>query len=513
MIRRFASCVVLFAAALLTLSLRAEISLAPLFRDGMVMQRDVPHPVWGRAEAGERVEVRLLAQMKTAVADRQGRWQVVLDPLSVSTKAATLKVSGKSQVSVRDILVGDVWLCSGQSNMEWAVSTALNPEKEAEVADFPLIRHCKVTRTVAEHPAEEVAAVWQACSPATVLRFSAVGYFFARDQHLKKGVPIGIVTSAWGGTPIESWISEETLKGDRDFAVIFARWRQLLLDYPAEEAKQLAAIAQWEQEAAAAKAAGQPFKSRKPMPAEGPGSRWLPGGLFNGMIHPLVPFPFKGVLWYQGEANEFRAAEYGKLFRTMISQWRRAFGHPDLPFYFVQLANFATRNDPTGQTWAFLREAQAEALTLPHTGMVVAADIGDDKDIHFKNKQEVGRRLSLLARAKLDGEQVASTGPVFAGVEMLPGKLRVKFRQAQGLENRSGLNGDFQIAAEDQIFHPAEVRVDGDTVTLQADAVPAPVAVRYGWSNTPRLSLFNGAGLPAAPFRSDNWPTPALPNP
>lgn len=499
------------AITLLALSLQAEIRLAPLFRDGMVMQRDVPHPVWGRAGAGERIRVRFQGQEKTAVADEKGRWQVLLAPLPVSAQPSTLRVSGDGQRSVRDILVGDVWLCSGQSNMEWAVSTARNPEQEAAAARYPLIRHCKVTRTVAEQPTDKVEASWQTCSPATVLRFSAVGYYFARDQHSHLGIPIGIVTSAWGGTQVESWLSEETLKADQEFSVVFARWRQLLADYPAEEAKQAAVIAQWEREAAQAKAAGEPFKKRKPPAAEGPGSRWLPGGLFNGMINPLVPFPFKGVLWYQGEANEFRAAEYGRLFRTMISQWRRDFGNPALPFYFVQLANFPTRNDPTAQTWAFLREAQAEALTLPHTGMVVAADIGDTQDIHFKNKQEVGRRLSLLARAGLAGEKIASSGPLYAGVEASAGELRVKFHHAQGLENRSQTLGDFLIAGEDRRFHPAEVTVENDTLRLRAKAVPVPVAVRYGWSNTPQLSLFNDAGLPAAPFRSDNWPAPSLP--
>ncbi len=495
-----------FVLAVIAASARADVTVASLFADGMVLQRDIAHPVWGWADPGERVDVRFRDQQYTTRAGKDGRWQVTLAPLGASAEPAVLVLKGKNRLELRDILVGDVWLCSGQSNMEWAVSTALNPQPEAAAANFPQIRHCKITRTVGETPAATVEATWATCSPATVLRFSAVGYFFARDQHRTLGVPIGIVTSAWGGTQVESWISADALAADPDFAVVQTRWQQRLAAFPAEDLKQQAAIATWEKEAAAAKAAGKKFTQRKPAAAEGPGSRWLPTGLYNGMIHPLRPFPFRGVLWYQGEANEFRAAEYGKLFQTMIRQWRTDWQREDWPFYFVQLANYATPNDPSGQTWAFLREAQAAALALPQTGMIVTVDIGEDRNIHFKNKQEAGRRLSLIARAQLQHEALEFSGPLYLSAKVEGAAIRVSFSHARGLRFRDGRAAGFEIAGADQKFHPAHTELDGETVLVRAEAVPAPVAVRYAWRNTPEVSLFNDAGLPAAPFRSDDWP-------
>ncbi|WP_438479717.1 sialate O-acetylesterase [Oleiharenicola lentus] len=494
------------AIALLGVACRADVTMAPIFADGMVLQRNTQHPVSGRADPQEKIEVEFSNQRKETKADAHGRWQVTLDPLPASTVPATLTVTGRNRVQLRDIVVGDVWLCSGQSNMEWAVATAANPRKEAAGADYPFIRHCKIARAAADAPAETVAADWQTCRPDTVLKFSAVAYFFARDQWQHRGVPIGIVTSAWGGTQIEAWTSAAALKSDPDFSPVWARWQKVLDDFPAADVNQNAAIDAWKRAAAQAKAAGQPFTTRRPLRWKDQTARLQPGGLFNGMIHPLVGFPFRGVLWFQGEANEFRPAEYGKLFRAMITQWRNDFARPELPFYFAQLANFATVGDASGETRAWLREAQGEALQLPHTGMVVTIDIGDDDDIHFKNKQEAGRRFSALVRANLDRETVATSGPRLSAIRPDGKAIRVEFAPGDPLVSQHQPPTGFEVAGEDRRFYPATAVVTGNHVIVSADSVPAPAAVRYAWKNTPEISLFNSAGLPVAPFRSDNWP-------
>lgn len=486
---------------------RTDVVVAPIFADGMVLQRETPHPIWGRAEPQERVQVEFARQTKAAITDATGRWQVALDPLPASAQPATLTIIGRrTRIQLRDIVVGDVWLCSGQSNMEWTVPTAANPRQEAAEADYPLIRHCKIGRAAPETPAESVAADWQVCSPATVLKFSAVGYFFARDQWRHRGVPVGIVTSAWGGTQIESWISAPALRTNPDFSIVWERWQEVLSDFPAADAKQNVLIEAWQKQAALANAEGKPFTTRRPSRWKDQIARLRPGGLFNGMIHPVTNFPFRGVLWFQGEANEFRPAEYGKLFRTMIAQWRSAFGRPDLPFYYAQLANFATVGDSTGETRAFLREAQAEALQLPHTGMVVTCDIGEDDDIHFKNKQEVGRRFSALVLSSLDRKLIVASGPRFLGIQVERNAIRVKFFPGDSLVSRQRAMEGFEVAGEDRRFYPANALISGSAVILKADSVLVPVAVRYAWKNTPKMSLFNAAGFPASPFRSDNWP-------
>jgi sialate O-acetylesterase len=313
------------------------------------------------------------------------------------------------------------------------------------------------------------------------------------------------VNSNWGGTQIESWMSDAALRADPAAPEIFARWQKVLADYPAKVAAHGKAVAKWAHDAAAAKAAGQPFTRRKPAVPEGPGSRWQPSGMYHAMIAPLAPAALRGVLWYQGEANGARAAEYRTLFPGLIRQWRTGFGQPNLPFYFVQLANFARPVDKSDQQWAFLREAQAGALALPATGMAVTIEIGDPTNIHPKNKQEVGRRLALLARAQLGGETIEFAGPVFVAAKPEGGALRVSFTHAAGLRLGGAGPTGFEVAGEDRKFVPAAARIEGDSLLVSAGVVPHPVAVRYAWRNAPPATLFNLAGLPAAPFRSDTW--------
>jgi sialate O-acetylesterase len=485
----------------------ADISFAPLFRDGAVLQRDQPIIIWGQASAAEKVEVTFRRQTATVITRADGRWQVTLKAEPGSPVPAELTASGANTVTVRDVLVGDVWLCSGQSNMAMLVRNSADAEREIAAANFPLIRQFKVPTVVADRPAVEAGGSWTVCTPETVGAFSAVAYYFARDLHQKLNVPIGLVNSSWGGTQIEGWMSDAALRADPAWRDVQARWEKQLADYPAALAGHEQAVAKWTAEQAAAKEAGQKQARSKPRAPEGPGSRWLPAGIYNAMIAPLVPHGLRGVIWYQGETNAARHAEYASLFTGMIKQWRADFAQP-LPFYFVQLANFEAQAGNRGDTWAYLREAQARALKLPATGMAVTIDIGDPKDVHPKNKQEVGRRLALHARRQLFGEKIETDGPVFSSAKREGAALRVAFTHATGLRLEPAKDDgrvSFEVAGADQVFVPAEARVDGTTLLVSAPTVKEPVAVRYAWRNSPDARLFNRAGLPAAPFRSDKW--------
>lgn len=492
---------VVFAAGV-----RADVVLAPLFRDQAVLQRDKPVPVWGTADAGEKVAVTFSGQTVSATAGKDGRWMVVLDALPASATGAELVVVGKNTVTIRDVLVGEVWLLSGQSNMEWSVARSMNAKEEIAAANNPLIRHFKVARNVATEPQTEAGGTWNATTPETVGGFSAVGYYFARDLQRRIDVPIGLINSSWGGTPIESWLSPLTLSSDPAFAVINERWAQTLATYPERKTAHDEAVAKWEADQAAAKAANQPFTRGRPAPPAGPGHPSTPTALFNGMINPLVPYALRGALWYQGESNAGRHAEYHRLFASMITHWRKHFGQPDFPFLWVQLANFKVANDATGQTWAFLREAQTETLSLPATGQAVLIDIGDPDDIHPINKQEVGRRLSLIARHQVYDQRGDFSGPLFERAQREGSSLRVHFQHASnGLTAGGRPLQAFEVAGPDRKFYPAKAVIERDTVVVSASEVTEPVALRYAWSNNPEANLFNGAGLPAAPFRTDTW--------
>jgi sialate O-acetylesterase len=519
-----------FLAAPVVLALgtwvRADVTLAPLFADHAVLQRDKPVAVWGKGDTGENVVVKFKGQIRQTAAGSDGRWIVYLDALPASAESAELSVAGKNTVTLQDIVVGEVWLCSGQSNMEFTVSRATNAQQEIAGANFPLIRHVKVRNTVAERPADTVQTTgWQAATPQTTGNFTAVGYFFARDIYQKLGVPVGIVHSSWGGTPVESWMSPAALAGDPAFKIVEQRWAQNLAEYPVKKAAFDAALATWEKADAAAKAEtataaakmkpkGDPAKlyavwlrkNPKPRAPRGPGDTWTPMGLFNGMINPLLPYALRGALWYQGESNAERAGEYQKLFAAMITAWRGHFGQGDFPFYWVSLANYdGVPADPAKNTYAFLREAQTQTLALPNTGQALAIDLGEAADIHPKNKQDVGRRLALLAKNHLYGVTLDDTGPTFASAIREGAALRVKFTHASGLIAHDKPPQSLEIAGADKVFYPATAKIDRETLLVSAPQVREPVAVRYGWKNDPGANLYNGAGLPAVPFRSDRW--------
>lgn len=488
----------------LATSLRADVTLAPPFNDHAVLQRDKPIPVWGRADPGEHVVVAFGEQRVGSTTAADGRWLVVLAPLPASPTPAELVVTGKNTVRVTDVVIGDVWLCSGQSNMEWPVKSAQNADQEMAAADLPLIRHLKVKRTVADRPAEQVEGAWVSCSPSTVGDFTAVGYFFARELFPRINVPIGLINSTWGGTPIESWLSPTALASKPEFAMVGERWKQTLAEYPQKKAEYDVALAVWTAEANAS-VRGPKFSNVPPREPMGPGHSYTPGGLFNGMINPFLPYALRGILWYQGEANTSRAGEYAFLFEALIQSWRQHLGQGDVPFLWVQLANFRA-GDPFATDWASLREAQTKTLALPQTGQAITIDIGDKNNIHPRNKQEVGRRLALIARAQVYGMPVDFSGPVFAAVAPEGKTLRVRFNHAgTALTARDKPLQSFQIAGADRRFFPAMAKIERDSVVVSAPQVTTPVAVRYAWFNAPEANLYNGAGLPAVPFRSDDW--------
>lgn len=503
--------------ALLCWQARADVTLAPLFTDHAVLQRDKPVPVWGDAGSGEAVTVTFRDQTVHATAGKDGRWIVYLDALKPGAPAE-LVVNGKNTIRLQDIVVGEVWVCSGQSNMEFRVWGPVgdvyrvdDADAEVAAAHYPLIRHFKVDRAVAPQPADTARGVWVVCSPETVGQFTAVGYFFSRALVEQLGIPIGIINSTWGGTAVESWMSELALASDPAFAAVDGRWTKALVNWPAKVAAYDAARAAQDKDESAAKAAGPAkyaeFLKTKPWipPPPSPTSPDAPRSLFNGMINPLLPCAIRGVLWYQGEGNGSRPGEYHALFAAMITAWRQHWGQGDFPFYWVQLPNYAGSN-PRGTDWALLREAQAQTLTLPNTGMAVTIDIGDPNNIHPRNKQEVGRRLALIARHQVYGIPGDWSGPRFKLAAREGSTMRVLFDHAEGgLVAHDRLPAEFQLAGADRRFYPATARIERNSVVLFAPEVPAPLAVRYAWANAPEANLFNGAGLPAAPFRSDDW--------
>ncbi len=485
----------------------AEVRLPAVFSDHMLLQQGVPVRVWGWSGPGETVQVRFRDRSYRANAPLpgdSGDWEVFLAPLEAGGPFR-LEVRGTNTIVLEDVLVGDVWVASGQSNMDWSVRRSRNPDQEIAQANYPRIRLFKVARKVADSPLEDVEGAWQPCSPESVGEFSAVGYYFARHLHRKLGHPVGVIQTAWGGTPAQAWVSRPRLESDPRLTSTLEAWKQVLAKYPARQKEHLEEVARWERQAESAKKSGEPVP-RRPRRPLGPGHPWTPGGLYNAMIAPLTPYAVRGAIWYQGENNAHLAEAdlYRSLFPALIQDWRAHWKVGPFPFLFVQLANF--RKTPEGSEWPELRESQLMTLSVRNTGMAVTIDIGNPEDIHPKNKQDVGKRLALAARALGHGEDLVYSGPIFRSVTTEGTGLRIWFDHAGGgLENRGGALTGFQVAGADRRFVPADARIDSGTVVVASAAVERVVAVRYGWSDSPVCNLYNAEGLPASPFRSDDW--------
>ncbi len=474
----------------------ADVKLPSLISDNMVLQRDIRIPIWGTAAPGEKVKVTLADQSAEAVAGTDGSWKVTLKPMQAGGPHE-MTVTGKNKITVKNILIGEVWLCSGQSNMVMPVSQCENAQEEiADAKNYPQIRHYTAERIASETPQNDTVGKWEIASPETVGKFTATGYFFARDINDVFHVPVGIILSAWGGANMESFMRLDALKAHpKEAAPYFKLWEERKAAFPAEHAAALKAAEE-------AKAAGKPAPKMRTL--EGHQAR--PGSIYNGMISPLIPFGMRGVLWAGGKANRGRAAEYAVLMPAMIQDWRKSWGLGDFPFYLAQMANWISP-DPN-EHWEALREAMLKTTSLTNTGMVVTIDIGDPHNVHFKNKQEVARRFALQAKAHVYGMDIACDGPIYTSMSVEKGAIRLHFKSLDGglaTPNDEPLKG-FVIAGSDRKFVPADAKIDKDTILVQSDKIADPAAVRYAWEMNPDCNLINAAGLPASPFRTDDWP-------
>lgn len=541
----------------------------------MVLQRDVAIPVWGWADPGERITVTAGSETATGTAGNDGKWSVKLGRLAASDTPVEMTIAGKNQITLHDVLIGDVWVCSGQSNMEYGMGLDVPNKNETAKANLPGLRLFVVPKVVALNPAEDIGAAhpkellgswqanwellgsWQVCTPVSVLRagtwmgFPAVGYYFGQNLHASTGKPVGMIASSWGGSSAQAWTSldalqskpqlgkyaQEAINGYKDYQGAVQRYPARIEEYKAvlekwntdnkdTVAAYNTAIAQWSAEVKANLAIGKPLPRKPaplntPKPPPDPAKSLTATFLFNAMIAPLIPYAIKGVIWYQGEANVGKP-EYRLLFSTMITDWRNRWGQGDFPFLFAQLANFTGRKaDPGDSPWAALREAQVQTLSIPNTGMAVCIDIGEGGDIHPKDKWDVAARLTLAARRVAYGEDIPFSGPLYKEMKIEGATIRIEFDHAgTGLTigvppehfqpgkprpTTNELQG-FAIAGADHKFVWANATIDGDAVLVSSDAVANPVAVRYAWADNPAANLYNKAGLPASPFRTDTKP-------
>jgi len=453
------------------LALGGEPKLPSFFSDHMVLQRETRVPLWGTAAPGARLEFSpewRPAPPVVITADANGRWRAELDTPAAGGPFVIRIAHPGGTLELRDVLVGEVWLASGQSNMEWTLGPVVGSgvegwEEALQSAHDPRLRFFQVENALAADPEDDVRGSWVQSSAESARGFSATAYFFARTLRSELAVPVGVISSEWGGTPAEAWV-----RADR------------LAEFP-EFTAALVALAGSQ--------------------ASNPNA---PSVLWNGMIAPLVPAAIRGVIWYQGESNRERAEQYRTLFPALIRDWRAAFGRGDFPFYFVQIAPFAYEGD-TGEA-ARLREAQGCALALPNTGMAVTMDIGDPSDIHPHKKREVGERLALWALARTYGRERECAGPLYRRMSTVGSAIRLEFEHAQGLTSRGEPVRHATIAGADRVFHPAEARIEGESLLVSCPEVRAPVAVRFGWGAADMTNLWNAAGLPASSFRTDDWP-------
>ncbi len=450
----------------------AEVKLAGIFGDHMVLQREMSTPVWGTAEPGEKIDVVLGPYRTEATADAGGCWTARLSPMRAGGPFA-MTVTGKNTVTLKDVLVGEVWFCSGQSNLG-NLPSVTNAAQEQAAAKYPNMRALAVQGIVADQPQGNVKGTWVTCTPNDAWQFSAVGYFFARDLHKALNVPIGIITTGQGAG-IRAFMSKEALDSDLDLQPLLKNWGTPRPDDPQRAS-----------------------------------------GAYNGKIAPLMPYGIRGVAWYQGEGDVGLGYTYRKALPTMINAWRTRWGEGDFPFLIVQLANYGQpRTQPGESRWAEVREAQfLTARKIPHAALAVTIDIGEANDIHPRNKQDVGKRLALAARALVYGEKIVYSGPIYDSMTVEGSRVRLRFKHVGGglVAKGQGKLAGFAVAGPDKKFVWADARIDGDNVLVSSGEVPQPVAVRYAWADNPEgCNLYNKEALPASPFRTDDWPVLSSP--
>lgn len=489
----------------------AEVKLPSVFGSNMVLQRDMPAPIWGWAATGEEISVSLSNQNSETVhtdtvkADEKGNWKIEL-PATPAGGPYTLSVAGSNTVELTDILFGEVWVCSGQSNMEWPVNASNNREEEIAAADYPNIRLFHIPKETSGVPVLDVNAQWRPTTPETVRHFSAVAYYFGRHLHKELDVPIGLINTSWGGSRIEPWTPPEGFASVPALTSISEEIQDIDKDFRMQLPQKIQEIETWITETREAlENSDTIFEMPQVVHPLSNGGR--PTAMYNNMIYPIVPFAIRGALWYQGESNMGEGMMYHEKMKALINGWREVWGQGDFPFYFVQLAPFNYGGDDTARL-ARLWESQTATLALPNTGMVVTTDIGNIRDIHPRNKQDVGLRLALWALAKTYGkDDLTYSGPLYKSMDVEGSTIRVSFEHVgSGLTSRDDKPLTwFQIAGEDKQFVEATAVVDGGTVVVSSDSVESPVAVRFGWHQIAEPNLMNMEGLPASPFRTDSW--------
>ncbi len=490
---------------------QAALHLPAIFGDNMVLQRGIAVPVWGTAVPGDTLNIAFNGQKKTATADQNGKWMVKLDAMQAGGPF-DLTVAGKTTVTYKNVVIGEVWVCSGQSNMEFTLGGAHNAKEVIPASANPMLRHFNLKKAISDAPLSDCAGNWEEADPKTSGHFTAVGYFFGAKLQKDLNVPVGLIHTSWGGTIIEAWTSMPNMQNDPDFAPIIERNRANIASFPKAKAdfeqNKEKLMAAWREAAAKAKAESKPAPRQPQGPQDPAHNPNRPAVLYNGMIAPVVPHGIAGAIWYQGESNAGNSMLYRKEMPLMIKNWRTDFGQ-EIPFFIVSLANFMARADrPTDTDWARLREAQAMATTaLPKVGIALAIDVGDAKDIHPKDKQTVGERLALNALAIAYGKSIEYSGPVYDTMKKEGDKIRLTFKHTgTGLAAKGEKIVGFAIAGEDKNFVWADATIDGNTVLVSSKDVPSPVAVRYAWADNPECNLYNKEGLPTVPFRTDDWP-------
>ncbi len=486
----------LFVFAVSAAIVQADVSLPNIFSEHMVLQQKQANKIWGKAKPGEQVTIEIGGKSITTATQEDGTWEAMLPSLDAGGPYV-LTVKGENEIKIEDVLIGEVWICSGQSNMEWRVSNANDPDLVKVSANHPTIRMINYPNTGSQTPIwSHDDAQWMVCSPETVGEFSAVGYFFGRQLQDAIGVPIGLVNNSWGGSAADAWVNRDVLEAEAAYQPTLDNWKNREARF-SELSSQTELTDAEKKELDALR--GQMRGNQRP------------GNLYNGILKSHLGYGIKGAIWYQGESNASRAYQYRQLFPTMIDNWRREWGQGDFPFYWVQLADFREEKEtPEESDWAELREAQTMTMSkLPHTGEAVIIDVGEGKDIHPRNKLRVGQRLARWALAKEYGFDIAYHSPAYKSMEKQDGKIILSFDHVHGgwrpfdVQQPIG----FAIAGADKKFVWADAKLLKDNqIEVSSSQVGDPVAVRYAWADNPVCNMFDTVGLPLTPFRTDDWP-------
>ena len=493
-------------AACLSAANALALSLPRIFSDNMVLQRELPIKVWGWADPGQDVTVSFAGTMQSAKTGADGKWTATLAAQPASAEGRELKAqAGGSSVSVKNVLVGEVWICSGQSNMEWTMDVTDDAKDAIAGANYPLIRQFKVPHVTHTKPQKDLPGDWSVCSPATAAKFTAVGYHFGLQLHKSLNVPIGLLNTSWGGTRIEPWTDPKGFEVSAQLKDIVDQIAGADALHVQNQRSRLDQLESWVKQARKDLDAGkEPTGFPGGMPEHPLIRSDKPTSIYNAMVAPIVSYTIRGAIWYQGESNNGEGLLYTEKMKALISSWRRLWGQGEFPFLYVQLAPYRY-NKP--EALPGIWEAQQAALSIPNTGMAVITDIGNVSDIHPRNKREVGRRLSLWALTKTYGKEgLVYSGPLYKSSRVEGNKVVIQFDHADGLKSLDGKPLSwFTVAGADKRFVPAEARIEGSTVVVSAADVAQPASARFGWNELAEPNLANGAGLPASPFRTDRW--------